>query len=431
MKKLLLFILTLSSTLGFGQTLSQAFEARDDISQGIYKEHNSLKSNTSGVQWGDTIVSWCAHRIPTNGSTLMPWFFETITYVNGQMTEDWMKYYYGSNMTNFSYTKELYTYINNGYEVEGFDSADSVNWTSGGRSKLLNVLGVNIDSSISYSWNAGMNKYILDNLTVTYKSVGGTDSVKWSYDPVVQMFASKEVTYRSNGSIDSIINYDNISGWVPYNRSIYFGNYSISSRVDGTYPPVKFYWDASRNFIIATVNYDQSGLQTDSSFSYFTGTRIDSTANFDASNNFTGALGIRYSNAVHRFFEWDANQVVTNYYNSYFNLQGDYIGRVWFNINGSVRTKVGLCAVYNSLEQVEPPATKVQLSPNPTFGSIMLAGQFEHQLTYSIFDLSGRELMLGEAYANEPIDVSQLNSGTYIFKANGEGVDLSLRIVKL
>ena len=85
-----LFItLCLSGTFAIGQTISQGIESTYDSPQGISQEIKSIRAIPEGVQWGDTTVGWCAHRIPTNGTTLLPWWYQSLTYVNGQVTEDY------------------------------------------------------------------------------------------------------------------------------------------------------------------------------------------------------------------------------------------------------------------------------------------------------------------------------------------------------
>ncbi len=426
----LLITLCLSGTFAIGQTISQGLLSTYDSPQGINKEIKSIHTLPEGVQWGDTIVGYCAYRIPNNGTTLLPWWFESATYVNGQITEDYQSYYYGSNMSNVSYFKMFNTYIPDGVETETFESSDSLNWIYTGKFKSRSVIGFSVDSSISYNWNAGMNKYILNGLTVTYKGSYGVDSVK-EYDPLTQIFINKTVNYRTNSTLDSIITYYNNSGWEPWDRNIYYGNYSIYYP-GGTinWAASKIYWDALGN-ATSIVNYNLSGVKADSSFSYYTGSRSDSTARFDGAGIFTGADGARYSNTLHRFYSWDANSVVASYQYSYFNLQGDIIGSVSFTSSGQIRNKWGICAVYNSLDAADYLAPNVRLSPNPTFGTIMLAGSFEKPIDYIIFDCSGRELLFGSTYANELIDVSSLQSGTYsIVSSIGETL-LKERFIKL
>ena len=426
-----LFItLCLSGTFAIGQTISQGIESTYDSPQGINKEIKSIQTLPEGVQWGDTTVGWCAHRIPFNGTTLLPWWFQSVTYVNGQITEDYQSYYYGSNMSNVGYSKMFNMYIPDGVETEMFDSSDSLNWILTGKLKSRSVIGSSVDSSIVYNWNAGMNNYILDALTITYKGSFGVDSVK-QYDPLAQIFNYKTVNYRTNSTLDSIITYNNNSGWEPWDRTIYYGNYSIRYPGGGFYAPSKTYWDALGN-ATAFVNYDlTTGIKTDSSFSYYTGSRRDSTVQFDGAGIFTGAEGARYSNTLHRFYSWDANLIVTNYQYRYFNLQGDVIGSVSFTSSGQIRSKWGICAVYNSLAAVDYMAPAVTLSPNPTFGTIMLEGSFVKPLNYSILDWSGRELLFGSTYANEPIDVSSLHSGTYIIVSPSSETILKEWFIKL
>ena len=430
MKIKLLVTLCLSGTLAIGQTISQGLESTYDSPQGINKEIKSIHALPEGVQWGDTTVGYCAHRIPLNGTTLLPWWYESATYVNGQITEDYQSYYYGSNLSNVGYIKMFNTYIPDGVETETYESSDSLNWIFTGKAKSRSVIGATVDSSISYNWNAGMNKYILAGLTVTYKGSYGVDSVK-QYDPLAQIFNFKTVNYRTNSALDSIITYNNNSGWEPWDRTIYYGNYSIRYPGGGFYAPTKTYWDALGN-ATAIVNYDfTTGVRTDSSFSFFTGSRVDSTLYFDGAGIFTGAGGARYSNTLHRFYSWDANFTVTNFQYRYFNLQGDVIGSVSFFSNGQIRSKWGICAVYNSLEDADNLAPAVRLSPNPTFGTIILEGNFDIPIDYFIFDCSGRELLFGSTYANELIDVSSLFSGTYILVYSSGETVFTERFIKL
>mgnify|MGYP000023166205 FL=1 len=426
-----LFItLCLSGTFAIGQTISQGIESTYDSPQGISQEIKSIRAIPEGVQWGDTTVGWCAHRIPTNGTTLLPWWYQSLTYVNGQVTEDYQSYYYGSNMSNVGYLKEFRTYIPDGFESEMYESSDSLNWMLTAKGKSRNVIGTAVDSGISYNWNAGMNKYILDGLTLTFKGSYGVDSVK-QYDPLAQIFNYKTVNYRTNGTLDSIITYNNNSGWEPWDRTIYYGNYSIRYPGGGVYAPSKTYWDALGN-AIAIVQYDfTTGAKADSSFSFYTGSRSDSSVSYDGAGIFTGASGARYSNTLHRFYTWDANMIVTNYQYRYFNLQGDYIGQVGFTASGQIRSKWGICAVYNSLETAENSVPTLRLSPNPTYGTIMLEGSSTNPMEYSIFDIGGRELLSGVTYANELIDVSTLSSGTYIIISSSGDTILKDRFVKL
>lgn len=430
MKINLLFTLCLSSTIAIGQSIYQELESTYDRPLEKYKETKSIHTLPEGIQWGDTTVGWCAHRIPLNGTNLLPWWFESATYVNGRITEDYQSYYYGSNLSNVGYSKMFNSYITDGVETETYDSSDSLNWTLTGKGKSRSVIGSSVDSSISYSWNAGMNQYILDGLTVTYKGSYGVDSVK-QFDPLAQIFNYKTVNYRTNSALDSIITYNNNSGWEPWDRTIYYGNYSIRFPGGGFYAPTKTYWDALGN-ATAIVNYDLStGQRTDSSFSYFTGSRSDSTCNFDGAGIFIGSTGARYSNTLHRFYNWDANLIVTSYLYRYFNLQGDVIGSVSFTSSGQIRSKWGICAVYNSLEAADNLNPAVRLSPNPTFGTIMLEGSFEKPMDYAIFDCSGREVLLGSTYANELIDISSLNSGTYFIVSSSDEYVFNERFIKL
>ena len=122
---------------------------------------------------------------------------------------------------------------------------------------------------------------------------------------------------------------------------------------------------------------------------------------------------------------------VTNFQYRYFNLQGDVIGSVSFFSNGQIRSKWGICSVYNSLDDADNLAPAVRLSPNPTFGTIMLEGSFDKPINYFIYDCSGRELLYGSTYANELIDVSSLQSGTYMLVSSSDETVIKERFIKL
>lgn len=430
MRIILFIILNLSGTLALGQIMNTGIELKFNSPQGKNQEIKSIRTLPEGVQWGDTTLSYCAYKIPSNGSTLLPWWFESATYVNGQITEDYQSFYYGSNMSNVEYSKVFYTYIPNGFEEEIYQSTDSLNWTLFRKGKSLNINGTFIDSSIIYDWNSGMNTYILAGLTVTYNGSFGADSVK-QYDPLNQKFNYKTINYRTNSTLDSIVTYNNNSGWEPWDRTIYFGNYSIRYPGGGFYAPSKTYWDALGN-PIALVQYDlTTGAKADSTFNYYTGTRSDSTVHFDGAGIFTGAQGTRYSNTLHRLYNWDANMIVTNYQFRYFNLQGEIIGSISFNSSGQIRSQWGICAVYNSLSAKDNKGQFIRLNPNPNYGTIMLEGNFLNPIKYSIFDIGGRELLSGISTANEPIDVSSISSGTYIIVFTSDDTIFKDRFVRI
>ena len=93
MKGQLLITLCISGTFAIGQTISQGIESTYDSPQGIHQEIKSITSIPEGVQWGDTIVSICAQRVPINGTNLIPWFFSNSNYTSGKLMQFYQSYY--------------------------------------------------------------------------------------------------------------------------------------------------------------------------------------------------------------------------------------------------------------------------------------------------------------------------------------------------
>jgi len=423
MKGQLLITLCISGTFASSQTISQGIESTYDSPQGIHQEIKSITSIPEGVQWGDTIVSICAQRVPSNGTNLIPWFFSNYNYTSGKLMQFYESYY--STSTIF-YLREDFDYFANGYEDVYYESQDSATWIKGSKYRFYN--SSNLDSTTSYNWNAGMNQWILASTQLNYKGVQGLDSIKY-WDPT-NLFYYKELYFRSNNTIDSIVAYNYNGGWEIRFREIFDGNQSYLSQFP--YNSEKRYWNSNGN-IFARVRFDAvSNSIIDSNYTFFTGVRVDSTATYDASGNFSAALGYRYNPTLTRRYSWDSGPMVTSFVFEHFNLQGDKIGNVSFFANGAIRAKWGICSVYNSLDAEDHPAAPtLRLSPNPTYCTIMLDGSSTNPMEYSIFDIGGRELLSGVTYANELIDVSTLSSGTYIIISSSGDTILKDRFVKL
>ncbi len=72
-----------------------------------------------------------------------------------------------------------------------------------------------------------------------------------------------------------------------------------------------------------------------------------------------------------------------------------------------------------SVEKPEKATTSITLFPNPTENLLHISGEIDANISYSIFDISGKKLKQGNL-TNAAIDVSLLSSGIYILKLDNQ-----------
>lgn len=72
-----------------------------------------------------------------------------------------------------------------------------------------------------------------------------------------------------------------------------------------------------------------------------------------------------------------------------------------------------------SVDHQEKAPTTITLFPNPTENLLRINGDFDVNVSYSIFDMSGKKLKQGKV-TDQTIDVSLLSSGIYILKLDNQ-----------
>lgn len=98
--------------------------------------------------------------------------------------------------------------------------------------------------------------------------------------------------------------------------------------------------------------------------------------------------------------------------------------------------KGGVYAVFDKdntvdVEELLQDANTVTIYPNPATGKLHLDYDGSKELTATVYDVTGKLLMTSELYnGTNTISVSALQSGLYILKVNGDGVESINRFVK-
>jgi len=341
---------------------------------------------SSYTTWQDTTLKWCAERTLSNGS-LVHWFYQTSIYSDTNLAEEYTSFDFSGNTY---YNQYLYSYFPNGYKRDEFSSLDSMNWTPDGYSRYYT--DNNLDSQSFYSWDMNAAQYFLQSATITYNNSYGIDSVKY-WDGYNFMFHEKRVYYRTNGIMDSLVVYENNGGWNKIASEVYDadGNSIYQSVI---YQPYKVYRDSSGNSI-AHVNYDMNWNLIDSSYTYYENLQMDSIARFSDQLIFKGAESYTYSNLEEKRMVWDYDSSLTLTQSYHFNQQGDYIGQQTKLSDGTLYSRISLCAIYDILNVEQASDYSFQMYPNPTESDLFFEVTNDRFYMYEVIDLQGRRIQHG------------------------------------
>ena len=369
---------------------------------------NALDQYSNSSSWQDTTLKWCAERTLPNGS-LVHWFYQTSIYSDTNLTEEYTSFDVSGNTY---YNQYLYSYFPHGYKRDEFSSIDSMNWSPDGYSRYYN--DNNLDSQSFYSWDMNASQYLLQSATISYKDIYGLDSVK-HWDGYSNMFQSKEVYYRSNGEMDSLVIYENNGGWNKIASEIFDSN-GNSLYTSLIYQPYKTYRDSSGNSI-AQVNYDMNWNFIDSSYTYYVNDRVDSIARFDNLLVFKGASSYTYSAIEEKRFDWNYNSTLVLTQSFHFNQQGNYIGRQSKLGDGTLYSRVSLCAIYDKLKIEEARENELLIYPNPTANALFINTDTEQSCDFEIIDMHGRIIQKGSMEKGTiELDLSSRPIGIYIIR---------------
>lgn len=382
--KIFLIAIVLSANSSFAQ---------ENISTAIFTNENS--------SWSDTTLHWCAERLLNNGNTVN-WFNETQIYIGNELSQSFLSY---TGSGNTYYDRTDYNYLSNLVQRDQFSSLDSINWTLGGR--FTEYSTPQLDSSNSFSWDGVM--FNLDNSQISYKTNGILDSIKY-WDGIGQQFYEKKIYYRNNLSIDSIVTYVFNSGWDRFNWEVFDTLKNKSTFESLIYQPYVRYWNVDE-VEISRVNYDMNWILLDSNYQYYSNGLLDSVASFNNLLTFNGAVSYSYSALENIQRNWNSNSFLINSTHFYFNAYGDYIGRQQLASDSTVISKISICSIFNELrfrEEIEK--TNLFIYPNPSSEYIKIE-PLTDDVNYSIFNTLGQIVKNGRA--EQILDITNLPNGYY------------------
>ena len=83
------------------------------------------------------------------------------------------------------------------------------------------------------------------------------------------------------------------------------------------------------------------------------------------------------------------------------------------------------------IEGATPIAVDIKIYPNPTTDNITVRVNGDVQLSYTLYDVSGRKLKDGKLQRGETaIDMGEYAAGSYVLKVTGNGAENGYRITK-
>ena len=71
----------------------------------------------------------------------------------------------------------------------------------------------------------------------------------------------------------------------------------------------------------------------------------------------------------------------------------------------------------------------ISFSPNPTSNELILQSSIADKISYSVNDITGREILKGEFSGNKKLDVSILSKGTYFIKFELNGFNTTKKLL--
>ena len=384
------------------------------------KKWNSKIQYNEGLSgyWNDTTVRFCAYRIPNGGSALSPWWFESSTYVGSQLMNVYSSYYSSNSV---SYSRQDYAYTA-AYEKEvmNYSSSDSLNWVFDNKSRIREFKSVVVDSLSTYDWNAGMNIWIPQYWQTTYKTNNAPDSM---ITKNLGIPTGRKIWYRSNGILDSIVEYGYESGsWLRNRWEHFYGFYSITQST--TYAPIKRYYNVQGN-IYATVNFDIAGQRMDSTRYYYNNinsSELDSSIQYDANNLILSAVGYRIEGRILKIYNWNSQLALSSYQFRFSNVNGFVHGSEVYDSNGQLRSKWGVCEVFNSLN-MNSDVNELKLYPNPNSGNFRIEGLAADVEYVELWDLHGHLLRSVPVFNEKPIEIQLSGNAAGIYRAVIYGKD--------
>lgn len=83
------------------------------------------------------------------------------------------------------------------------------------------------------------------------------------------------------------------------------------------------------------------------------------------------------------------------------------------------------------IEGATPIAADIKIYPNPTTDNVTVRVSGEVELSYTLYDVSGRKLKDGKLESGETaIDMSEYAAGSYVLKVTDNGAENGYRITK-
>jgi hypothetical protein len=87
--------------------------------------------------------------------------------------------------------------------------------------------------------------------------------------------------------------------------------------------------------------------------------------------------------------------------------------------------------VTGNLSTTETQKSITQIYPNPAKDFIAIKNEKTENLSYQIFDISGKLILSGKSKSNEKIDIQTLEKGNYFLQIqNGNGQKENLKLIK-
>ncbi len=347
---------------------------------------------------------------------------------NGNMAQS-IVYNWDSDSNSWKKSmKWEYTYDSNGFQTQFIVSS----WDSGSNTwNLMMKEEYTYDSSgnmtqlIIYYWDPGSEIWIVNTKhEYTYDSNGNmTQSIGYNWDSGSGSwiaFLKYEQTYDSNGNITQFVSYlwdSDANTWKPSMKY----EYTYDSNGNNT-QFIRYNWDSGDNSWVVYWKYEQT---------------------FDSNGNMTQL--IRYS--------WDINESIwipaykqENVYDNEYALDDllipfwyqyknkllsvkhysyDDVTEVWIEDSEDVYYYSDL---NTAIQEAEPD--KVRIYPNPVSDELYFNLKGNESLTFELYDLLGKKLMHYQKKNGEKINLSHLNSGTYIYKISIDGLRQSGKLIK-
>ena len=367
-----------------------------------------------------------------------------------------------SNQWINSYKTE-YTYdVNGNLTVEiNYDwDSNTSQWIDPFKSESTFDANQNLITEILYDWNSTTNQW--EN---SYKTVYTYDTnqnlltrLSYQWDSNINQWIisyKSEYTYDANGNQTTKINYNwntSTSQWIinSKNEYTYDTNGNQITNIDYSWNSTTSQWENSNKREYTYDINDNKTLEIGYYWNFGTNQWINSFKSefiYDANGNLTTEIDNDWDSSTNQWinsYKYDLTiDVTTNisdlfvppiYYDFFANKLLSYLSYEWNETTNSWELTSNGVDYYSDITANVNQTTNdklVTVYPNPANNNLHIKlNNNSNAAIFNLFDIQGKKLITQKVIKNEPINISHLNAGMYLYSITTNGKESRGKILK-